>query len=147
MAHTLRLQSALETGQRLELFRSTSMPLLPGSTIRGFIFFKLCSGEVENSVLSVLTQFISNRSQNVVVDGCRSKLVVVVSAVLQGSVLGLQLFPLYTSKLFSKVKRKLYEYADDSTLVAVVPSEGQRVDVTESLNRDLHRVSIWCDLC
>ena len=42
---------------------------------------------VGGSVLSVLTQFLSNRSQRVVVDGCRSTLLNVVSGVPQGSVL------------------------------------------------------------
>ena len=35
---------------------------------------------------------------------------------------------------------------DDSTLVAVVPSPGERVAVSESMNRDLNRVSVRCDL-
>ena len=39
------------------------------------IHFNFCSVGVVRSVLSVLTQFLSNRSQYVVVDGCRSKLV------------------------------------------------------------------------
>ena len=81
------------------------------------------------------------------VDGCRSKLVIVVSGVPQGSVLGIQLFLLYTAELFSIVENKLYGYANDSTLVAVVPSHGERVAVTESINRDLNRVSVWCDMC
>ena len=98
-------------------------------------------------VLSVLTQFLSNRSQYVVVDGCRSKLVKVVSGVPQGSVLGPQLFLLYTAELFSIVENKLYGYADDSTLVAVVPSPGERVAISESMNSDLNRVSVWCNLC
>ena len=97
---------------------------------------------VEFSVLSVLTQFLSNRSQDVVVDGCRSKLVNVVLGVHQGSVLGPQLFLLYTAELFSIVENKLYGYANDSTLVAVVPSSGERVAVSESMNRDLNRVSV-----
>ena len=77
-------------------------------------------------MLSVLTQFLSNRSQNVLVDGCRSKLVNVVSVVPQGSVLGTLLFLLYTLELFSILKNKLIGY-DDSTLIAVVPSPGVRV--------------------
>ena len=49
-------------------------------------------------------------------------------------------------ELFSIVENKLYGYADDSTLVAVAPSPAERVAVTESMNRDLNRVSVWCDL-
>ena len=63
----------------------------------------------------------------------------------QGSVLGSLLFLLYTAELFSEVENKLYGYADDSTLVAVVPSPGERVAVSESTNRDLNRV-IMCDV-
>ena len=80
------------------------------------------------------------------VDGFRSKLVNVVSAVSQGSVLGPLLFILYTAELFYVVENKLYGYAEDSTLVAVVPSPGERVAVSESMNRDLNRVSVWCNL-
>ena len=97
-------------------------------------------------MLSVLTQFLSNRSQFVLVDVCRSKLVNIVSGVPQGSVLGPLLFFLYTSELFSILENKLICYADDSTLMAVVPSPGARVTVAESLNRDLVRVNAWCDL-
>ena len=87
-----------------------------------------------------------HRSQYVVVDGCRSKLVNVVSGEPQRSVLGPQLFLLYTAQLFSIVENKLYGYADDSTLVAAVLSPGERVAVSESMDRDLNRVSVWCNL-
>ena len=50
--------------------------------------YKLCSVGIEGSALSILTQFLSNRSQQVMMDGCRSKLVNAVSGVPQGSVLG-----------------------------------------------------------
>ena len=36
---------------------------------------------IGGSVLSILVQFLSNRSQHLMVDGCRSKLVNVVSGV------------------------------------------------------------------
>ena len=86
-------------------------------------------------MLSVLSQFLSNRSQYVVVDGCHSKLVNVVSEVPQGNVLGPLLFLLYTGALFSGVENKLFSYADDSTLVAI----------SESMNHDLNRVSVCCN--
>ena len=59
--------------------------------------------------------------------------------VSQGSVLGPQLFLLYTAELFSIVENKLYGYDDDSTLVALMPSPGERVAVSG-------RVSVWCNL-
>ena len=71
------------------------------------ILYRLSSVSIGGSVLSVLMQFLSNRSQFVLVDGCCSKLVNVVSGVPQGSVLGLLLFLLYTSELFSILEIKL----------------------------------------
>ena len=44
------------------------------------------------------------------------------------------------------MENKLYGYADDSTLETVVPSSSEIVTITESLNRDLNWVSMWCDL-
>ena len=94
--------------------------------------------------MSILTQFLSNRSQKVMMDDCRSKLVNIVG-VPQSSVLGPVLFLLYTSKVFSILENKLIGYADDSTLIAVMSSLGVRVTVAESLIRDLGRVSEWYD--
>ena len=64
----------------------------------------------------------------------------------QGSVLGPLLFHLYTSEVFYILENKLICYADDSTLIAVVPSPGLRVAVAESMTRDLVKVNEWCDL-
>ena len=71
---------------------------------------------IGGSVLSILAQFLSNRSQHVMVDGCLSKLVTVVSGMTQGSVLGPLLCLLYTSELFSILENQLIGYADDSTV-------------------------------
>ena len=98
-------------------------------------------------MLSILTQFLSNRSQHVMVDGGRSKLGDVVSGVPQSSVLGQSLFLMYSSERFSILENKLISYVAIYTLMAVVPSPDVRVTVAESLIRDLGRVSEWCDLC
>ena len=44
------------------------------------------------------------------------------------------------------MENKLIGYADDSTLIAVVPSPGLRVAVEESLSSDLVKVNEWYDL-
>ena len=101
----------------------------------------VCPSTTTTTTTTIMTQFLSDRSQHVMVDGCRSKLVNVVSGVLQGSVLGQLLFLLYTSVRFSILENKLIDYADDSTLIVVVPSPGLRVAVAESVSRDLVKVS------
>ena len=53
---------------------------------------------------------------------------------------------LYISELFCILENKLIGYADDQTLMAIVPSAGVRITVAESLIHDLSRVSEWCDL-
>ena len=49
-------------------------------------------------------------------------------------------------RAFSILENKQIGYADDSTLIAVVPSPNVRVAVAESLIHDLGRVSEWYDL-
>ena len=94
LAHTL--QSALEMGQEARIAQIDFSAAFDRVDHQG-ILFKLCNVGVGYSVLSVLTQFLSNQSQYVVVDGCRSKMVNVVSGAPQGSVLSQQLFHLYAA--------------------------------------------------
>ena len=143
VSHTL--QSALESGQEARIVRIDFSAAFDRINHHGILYWLCCVG-IGGTVLSILTQFLSNRSQHVMVDGCRSKLVDIVSGVPQGSVLGPLLFLLYTSDHFSILENKLIGYADYSTLMAVVPSPCVRVTVAESLIRDLGRVSEWCDL-
>ena len=59
--------------------------------------------------------------------------------------LGRLQFILYTSKMFELVENRLYAYADDFTLLAVVRKPADRPDVAASLNRDLARIQEWCN--
>ena len=68
--------------------------------------------DIGRYVLSILTQFLSNRSQYVMMDGCWSKRVNVVSGVPQGSVsarncsiVNLGAFSILENKLFGHSSR------------------------------------------
>ena len=71
LSHTL--QSALESGQEARIVQINFSSAFNRVNHRG-ILYKLCSVGVGGSVLSILTQFLSNQSQHIMVDGCRSKL-------------------------------------------------------------------------
>ena len=141
--HTL--QSALESGQEARIVLIDFSAAFDRVKDQ-LILYKLCSVCIEGYVLFILTQFLSNRSQQVMVDGCMSNLVNVVPGVAQGSVSGPLLFFLYTMELFSILENEQIGYADDHFDCCFAISMGVRVTVTESRSRDLMKVSEWCDL-
>ena len=69
VSHTL--QSALENGQEARIVQIDFSAAFDRGNHLG-ILYKLCSVGIGGSVLSMLTEFLSNRSQQVMVDGCRS---------------------------------------------------------------------------
>ena len=89
MSHAL--QCALESGRQERILQIDFSAAVDRVSHQG-ILYKLCSVGVRGSVLSILTQFLSNRSQHVMVDGYQSKLVNVVLKVPQSGILGPLLF-------------------------------------------------------
>ena len=108
------------------------------------ILFKLQSIGVGGSFLSMIREFLLARQHCVAVDGCCGDTADVVSGVPQGSVLGPLLFILYTADMFALTENLLISYADDSTLISICRDPSERVMVSDSLTRDLERVSGWC---
>ena len=96
-SHTLR--NALESVQEARIVQIDFSAVFDRVNHQ-ILLYKLCSVGIGGSVLSMLTEFLSNESHHVMVDGCQSKLVDVVSGVPQGSVFGPLLFLLYTSERF-----------------------------------------------
>ena len=68
---------------------------------RSGLLFKLKSIGVGGSVLSICTEFISDRRQRVVVDGAASEWIQIIAGVPLGSVFCPLLFIIYTSKCLS----------------------------------------------
>ena len=71
------------------------------------LLFKLKSIGADGSVLSICTEFLSDRRQRVVVDGASNEWIPIISGMPQGSVLGPLLFFLFTSEMFELVENRL----------------------------------------
>ena len=81
-------QSALKSGQETRIVQiDFSAGFILYRINHQGIIYKPCSVGIGGSVQSIFTQLLSNRAHHVIVDGCRSKLVNIVSGVPQGSVL------------------------------------------------------------
>ena len=110
------------------------------------LIYKLKQFGIGGPFLNILTEFLTDRKQRVVVDGQCGEWRRVISGVPQGSVLGPLLFILYTQDMWVGLENQLVAYADDATLISVIPKPTDRNRVSESMNRDLAKISDWCNL-
>ena len=140
-----RVQKALDSGSEARMIGLDFSAAFDRVNHKALIY-KLRQLGIGGSFLKILTEFLTDRKQRVVVDGHYGEWRNVISGVPQGSVLGPLLFILFTQDMWVGLENQLVAYADDATLIAVVPSPDQRQLISESLNRDLARISAWCSL-
>ena len=97
---------------------------------------------VQGSLLSWLTDYLTDRTQYSVVNGHHSTVLNVTCGIPQGSVLGPTLFALYTNDLTSAVTSgSIFMYLDDTTIYCI----GDTADYTvTSLNKALSELNSWC---
>ena len=148
------IENALESGQEARMVQIDFGAAFDRVNHRD-ILYKLCSVGIGGSVLSILTtqysfyqttyEFLSIRSQHVLVDGCRSKLVTLSQECRRAVFWPLCCSSCTLLSFFTFWKISCWVMLM-TTLMAVVPSPGVRVTVAESLIRDLGWVSEWCDL-
>src|SRR5579859_6169012 len=110
------------------------------TVLHGLLLQKLKSYGIQPDAVQLISSFLSDRTQRVVVDGFTSGPVPVTSGVPQGSVLGPLLFLLYINDLPDHIKSKLRLFADDSLLYRKISCEADYV----ALQRDLNQVLDWC---
>ena len=137
------LQSALDQNYESRLVSLDFTAAFDTVNHKGLIF-KMKSVGIGGRVLNILTDFLTDRQQRVVVDGSFSPFSRVYSGVPQGSVLGPLLFILYTSDMWFDITNKMLAYADDTSLYAQVPSPAMRQGVAASLAEDLDKIQSWC---
>ena len=104
------------------------------------LLFKLKQNGISGSVLKLLSSYLNERKQRVLLNGHESDWGIVESGVPQGSVLGPLLFLIYINHLEKGIKSKIKFFADDTSLFSIV------TDPTLSaveLNHDLNLIRQW----
>ena len=104
------------------------------------LIFKLRQNGIDGKPLELLTDYLSNRHQRVVLNGVHSAWLPLKSGVPQGSVLGPLLFLIYINDLTANISSRIKLYADDASLFLPVrdPSMCQQV-----LKKDLDTITKW----
>ena len=101
------LQKFLDTGMELQIVQLDFSAAFDRVSHSGLLL-KLKSIGVDDSVLSICTEFLSDRRQGIVVDGAASEWIPIISGVPQGGVLGPLQYILYISKMFELVENRLF---------------------------------------
>jgi len=100
---------------------------------------KLCHYGIRGNILAWIRSFLSNPSQQVLVEGVKSSPAPVTSGVPQGSVLGLLLFLVYINNMPTRVKSTTRLFADDSLFYRKIKSPTD----TRALQEDLNAPQEW----
>ena len=103
------------------------------------LFIKLAHYGIKGKLLTWLKNFLTDRTQETVVDGEFSNPCKVTSGVPQGSVVGPLLFLLFINDLPEGLTSKVRLFADDCALYLQLTSE----DSPPKLQSDLDRLSAW----
>ena len=104
------------------------------------MIFKLKQNGIEGQLLNLLANYLSNRKQRVLFDGCNSDYHGIQSGVPQGSVLGPLLFLVFINDLEKDIKSKVKFFADDTMLFDIVKDPYL---TARDLNLDLVNIQNW----
>ena len=104
------------------------------------LIHKLKQNGIEGKLLALLTNYLSNRRQRVVLNGKSSDWAPILSGVPQGSVLGPLLFLVFINDLEAGIISQIKFFADDTSLYSVV--RNPEVSARE-LNHDLEIINKW----
>ncbi|MCH2390413.1 MAG: reverse transcriptase family protein, partial [Nitrospinales bacterium] len=105
------------------------------------LIFKLKGFGISGNLISLLTNYLSDRYQRVVLNGQESDWEKIYAGVPQGSVLGPLLFLVYINDLIDGISSNIKLFADDSSLFTRVMNN---VSAThERLSQDLDKITEW----
>ena len=101
---------------------------------------KLKSIGIHGPLLSWIENYLLDRKQRVVINGCCSDWRNVCAGVPQGSILGPLFFIIYINDIVADINSSIKLFADDTSLYIIVDDP---VDAAETLNTDLSKIHDW----
>ena len=106
------------------------------------LIFKLKQNGINKSLLLWINNWLTHRTQRVVVNGCQSREATVTSGVPQGTVLGPLFFLVYINDIQRNISSKLRLFEDDSLLYRqITKPEDEGI-----LQKDINKLSEWAKL-
>jgi len=103
------------------------------------LLFKLSHYGINGPLFKWIQEYLSDRQQNVILDGAISSSSQVLSGAPQGSVLALLLFLLYINDLPGEFSSTIRLYADDVIIYRQINCN----DDVLKLQEDLAKLSVW----
>ena len=108
------------------------------------IIRKLKRNRISGNLLSLLTDFLRNRKQGVILNGQSSSWPNINAGVPQGSILGPLLFLIYINDLSDNLQCNPKLFADDTSLLSTVKVPERTVNnLNSDLNSDLKEINKW----
>ncbi|MCG7879037.1 MAG: endonuclease/exonuclease/phosphatase family protein [Candidatus Thiodiazotropha taylori] len=106
------------------------------------LLYKLNRVGITGSLLSWFTNYLSYRSQRVVLPGASSSWKPIRAGVPQGSILGPLLFLVYINDIVNDIHCSIRLFADDTSLYIIVENP---IEAAQLLNADLERIHQWAN--
>ena len=101
---------------------------------------KLFQVGIEENFFELMSSYLINRKQIVVVNGEKSDMLDIQAGVPQGSRLGPLLFLIYINDISNDIESDILIFADDTSLFV---SGSDPAETAKILNRDLQKISTW----
>ena len=107
------------------------------------LFTKLHFYGIQNDTYNWIKAWLSNRTQQILLDGITSSSVAVTSGVPQGTILCPLMFLLYINDITTNIKSPLRIFADDCLLYRVINSPEDTIILQQDLDQISDWVKIW----
>lgn len=104
------------------------------------LLYKLQQFEIRHDMVTLIRQYLLNRTFSVKIDGEESTTRSIKAGVPQGSVLGPLLYNIYTSDIPRPTRSEIGQFADDTI---VYYSNRKPTSIKIALQKDLNQISIW----